>query len=148
GRVVAGALSLIAIPSWWGPAMGAVHWDEYRRLADQQSSVAASPAEASERPVRDLMRELDELLKLNPRDARAHPPMAAMRLRTFEQQQRTSANAMTLTQIRDAAIASQFPSREELDRWPSAAIGPNRDYLDRAWRHARRRLELCPLQGE
>jgi tetratricopeptide (TPR) repeat protein len=66
----------------------------------------------------------------------------------FEIEQRSSDNGMPLSQIRDAAIASRFPSREALDRWLSVAIGDHYSYLDRALRHARRAVRLCPLLGD
>jgi hypothetical protein len=69
-------------------------------------------------------------------------------LREFEFRQAISENPLPLTQIRDAALASKFPSREALDRWLEAVLGENRVWLDRANEHTRRALQLCPLQGD
>jgi hypothetical protein len=71
-----------------------------------------------------------------------------MYLRQFDAQQQKSENPMPLSQIRDAALASQFPTRAAQDQWLSIVTGPNRRWLDRAFLHAQRALRLCPLQGE
>jgi tetratricopeptide (TPR) repeat protein len=55
---------------------------------------------------------------------------------------------MPLSQIRDAALVSAFPSQESLDRWLAAAIGENRRFLNKALEHSLRALRQCPLQGE
>jgi tetratricopeptide (TPR) repeat protein len=55
---------------------------------------------------------------------------------------------MGLSQIRDAAIASQFASRAELDAWLTRAVGDHRRYLDQALGHARRAIALCPMLGQ
>jgi tetratricopeptide (TPR) repeat protein len=71
-----------------------------------------------------------------------------MYLRQFDAQQQTSENPMPLSQIRDAALASRFPTRQAQDGWLSAVLGDNRRLLDAALLHARRAVRLCPLQGE
>jgi tetratricopeptide (TPR) repeat protein len=53
-----------------------------------------------------------------------------------------------LNQIRDAAIQSQFSSREALDSWLSRAVGEHYKCLDVALDHTRQALALCPLLGE
>ena len=55
---------------------------------------------------------------------------------------------MDIGQIRDAAIASQFPSREALSEWLGRAIGEHQKLLYRALWHARQAVMRCPLQGE
>jgi tetratricopeptide (TPR) repeat protein len=74
--------------------------------------------------------------------------MAALQLRTFDIHQRSAENPMSLSQIRDAALASRFPSREAQDRWLKVAVGDTRKHLDSALSRARRAIRLCPLQGE
>jgi len=69
-------------------------------------------------------------------------------LRQFDARQRASENPMPLSQIRDAALASQFPTRAAQDQWLAAVMGDNRRLLDRALLHAQRAVRLCPLQGE
>ena len=55
---------------------------------------------------------------------------------------------MSLSQIRDAALASAFPSRQMQDEWLNRAVGENRRYLDVALKHCLQALRLCPVQGE
>ena len=74
--------------------------------------------------------------------------LAAGYLRRFQRQQRGSQNPMDLSQIRDAAVASEFPSRAALDQWLARAVGPHRALLDKALYHTGRALQLCPLQGQ
>ena len=65
----------------------------------------------------------------------------------FNQLQAESANPMTANQIRDAAFASQFESREALYDWLNRAFGKNIQLLRISQQHAQRALRLCPLQG-
>jgi tetratricopeptide (TPR) repeat protein len=74
--------------------------------------------------------------------------MARLSLRLFDVQQRSSKQGMPLIHIADAAVASQFPSREALEKWLAVAIGEHYQHLLRAARHARRAVQLCPLLGE
>jgi tetratricopeptide (TPR) repeat protein len=69
-------------------------------------------------------------------------------LRSFDHAQKSSDNAMPLSQIRDAALRSRFASRGQLERWLARAVGPQRSYLETALWHARRGLQHCPLLGE
>lgn len=82
-----------------------------------------------------------------PDDARIQLRMALGYLSLFHVLQKDADNPMTLAQIRDAALASEFPSTQDLNDWVTRAVGPNRKYLDLAHRHCLRALELCPLQG-
>jgi tetratricopeptide (TPR) repeat protein len=59
-----------------------------------------------------------------------------------------AANAMPLAQIRDAALASRFESRQALDAWLARAVGENRQFLDLALWHTQHALASCPLQGQ
>ncbi len=54
---------------------------------------------------------------------------------------------MGLIQIRDAALASNFQSKRELDEWLQRAVGDARQLLDQAWYHVVAALDICPLQG-
>ncbi len=74
--------------------------------------------------------------------------MAQVLIRQFESAQLQGENPMPLAQIREAAIASEFPDRESLQRWLEAALGDNLAYLRSARRHAQMAVALCPLQGE
>ena len=52
-----------------------------------------------------------------------------------------------MADIRDAAIKSQFASREALVDWLSRAVGKHWVHLEQALYHTRKALTLCPLQG-
>ncbi len=51
-------------------------------------------------------------------------------------------------QIRDAALASGFPSLQAQNEWLDRAVPENRYLLDQSLRHARLAVRLSPLQGE
>lgn len=149
GCVCAGLLTVMMVQTWWGPAFAASPWESYRKLArEQQAARRRTALDTHEEPFDEMARLLEATVASDPADARAHIRLAELYRRWFEVLQRDSANAMTLTQIRDAAIASQFESPESLDQWLTVAIGPNREMLDKALAHTRRGLQLCPLQGE
>ncbi len=54
---------------------------------------------------------------------------------------------MSLANIHDAAMQSQFPSREALTQWLSRAVGRRWTDLDESYRHIRTALALCPIEG-
>ncbi|MBW3597814.1 MAG: hypothetical protein KY475_11135 [Planctomycetes bacterium] len=134
--------------------MAAPAWNQYLRLSLRASgnSVWASPdlqlAKDNRVLVERLFEHLDQSLKYDPDNARANYRMAVTCLRRFDIVQQESANAMSLMQIRDAALASDFAAREDQDHWLQAALGENREYLERAQVCLHRSLRLCPLQGE
>ena len=141
-------------------ALAASHWDSYLReslIASQSDEAKLGDPETSldflmsaEQGQRDatMIRHLTATVQRHPIHARAHLRLAAHYLRRFEQLQQSSANAMDLSQIRDAAIASRFPSTEALDEWLERAVGDHRRLLRMALWHAHTGLHLCPLQGE
>ena len=96
----------------------------------------------------EMMRLLMLVMEKDPNHARAHMRLAAHLLRRFEQFQQSSVNPMPLTQIRDAAIASNFESRESMEAWLDKAIGKHWGLLKKAQWHARRGLAISPYQGE
>jgi O-antigen ligase len=112
---------------------------------------AASDPTMEEEDKKHLERlEIAELLKAaraNSRDARAQLTAAAAYLQLFEQRQAESENSMSLDQLRDAAIASEFASAAALEEWLSAAVGPHVKYLKAAQRAARKAMRICPLEG-
>ena len=66
----------------------------------------------------------------------------------FERRRLASDNRMDVTQISDAAMSSDFQSPQAFDTWLHRAFGADMKLLTFAQRHARRTVELCPLQGE
>ena len=132
------------------------HWDQYQAM-----SLAAS-----DQPTRgrantlgklngddpqhtfQLMHLLRQAVQRNPRDSRAHLRLAFTAVRRFELAQADAENAIPLNQIRDAARASAFTSRQAQDQWLERAVGENCKLLYEALAHTRRALSLCPLHGE
>ena len=157
--VVVVLTSLLGINHYWGPAHGAPHWDEYLAWSLATNRFAAKSVgpgrqrrlglvdRSSPDTIAWMSKQLEQLLAHSPRDARAHVRMAAMYLRQFEQRQAASENAMTLAQIRDAALAANFSTKQEMNQWVTKAVGRNRGLLDRVLFHARRGVRLGPLQG-
>jgi tetratricopeptide (TPR) repeat protein len=131
------------------PALAAPHWEAYFKLARAvRYSDAFDNDEVSPEQTAAMATHLAEALRRDPWHDRANLRMAAVCLRQFETQQLASENPMPLAQIRDAALASRFKSREAQDQWLALVMGENRRLLDKALAHARRALRLCPLHGD
>jgi tetratricopeptide (TPR) repeat protein len=90
---------------------------------------------------------LENVVRWQPTHVRAHLALAETHRRLFDTLQLTAQNPMSLADIRDAAINSQFPSPEVLVEWLSRAVGKHWVHLQRALYHTRQALMLCPLQG-
>jgi tetratricopeptide (TPR) repeat protein len=80
-------------------------------------------------------------------DPRVHLALAGQYLQLFEQLQKSAANPLTLTEIRDTVAAGAFHSPEEVQSWISRAFHDSAPYLFAAREHARRAVESCPLEG-
>lgn len=98
--------------------------------------------------INTMIERLEETLDADPHDARAHVRLAGLLIRKFEVAQQAADNAMPLSQFRDAANQAGFTSRQQQEEWLTRAMGENRQLLSDAIKHARRGLQLCPLQGE
>ncbi len=168
-RFVAVALAAaVAVLGTWmignrvGPTLAEPHWDRYRIMAmaaempapseDEEAELAPSPeeaTEASQEEVGRMISELEQVVRWDPQNGRAHLRLAVSYINQFNFAQQASENAMALAQIRDAAIqASLTGSDQDVDRWITGLLGERRDYLDQALEHVRQGLTLCPLQGE
>jgi tetratricopeptide (TPR) repeat protein len=95
-----------------------------------------------------MVHVLKGVLREDPYDSRANLRLAAKNLQLFDEAQQASENPMGLAQIRDAALASGFPSQADLDRWLDVVMGPRREWLDQALEHTQRAVRLSPLQGD
>ena len=152
GWSVAGAgtllVSLGMLQTRVPPGLAALSWDEYFKLS--QASLALGPQATGKTSETALLmaRHLEDLLRRHPDHARANLRLAGLYLRRFDLEQQRSENPMILSQIRDAALASQFPSRSAQDAWLSVVTGQNRKLLDQALQLTKHGLRLCPLQGE
>lgn len=113
-------------------------------LGDDDESPPERLAER-EQPVIALLTRTTET---EPRWAEPHLRLAQAYLRRFHALQLRADNAMPLSQIRDAAVQSQFPSAAALDDWLAAAVGEHRRLLYLARREADQAVRLCPLLGE
>ncbi|RMG04190.1 MAG: hypothetical protein D6741_01345, partial [Planctomycetota bacterium] len=94
-----------------------------------------------------LIRELEEVVRLDPGHSAAHAALARAYLRVFMLAQVDAPNPMPVGQICDAVMQSQFGSQEELDDWLKRAIGENVRYLEPAFDEALAAVRVCPLQG-
>jgi tetratricopeptide (TPR) repeat protein len=130
-----------------GPALGALDWDAYLKHSIVRNGAAPRNIIQETERLDAMERHLVSLLRHSPQNARAHLRLAAVYLKQFELKQRSAENSMDLSQIRDAALASAFPSKAAQDAWLAVAIGDSRHLLELAQTHSRRALQLSPLQG-
>jgi tetratricopeptide (TPR) repeat protein len=149
-----------SIQTFTGPAVAAIHWDRYLRCSVEDAKIAyqafdrwvagdvTSPAAARRALSQQMLRELEMAIEWDPQFARAHRRLADRYMAEFELRAGDSANALSVSQIRDAASASAFSSDDELHRWLSRAFGANVELLNHALAHARRAVDLCPLAGD
>ncbi|HVW03220.1 MAG TPA: O-antigen ligase family protein [Planctomycetaceae bacterium] len=118
------------------------HYDAYL-------AIGRDPAVVEEgNPLIAEIRELRATLRSNPQHARARTKLARKYLAWFNELQRDSENPMTIEQLRDAAIASDFPSHDACEAWLDRAVGKKRKLLELSLKQADAALRLCPLQGD
>ncbi|QEG36653.1 O-antigen ligase family protein [Bythopirellula goksoeyrii] len=148
-----------AVTTVLSPARVALEWDAYLRasLTNQRSAVARTRASESRQETlaeserlngSSMLEHLNYVVQEYPHSARAHARLSGTLLATFEDLQQDSENPMPISQIREAALASSFNSAEQLRDWMHHAFGERSRLLYQAYRHARRAVQLCPLQGE
>lgn len=136
-------VGILSIKTLIGPAQTSSESDRYRTIARKKGVFETNPE------LIDVCQEhLEHVLERYPCDAEAHLRMASLCLQKFHLEQQSNDNNMPLTQIRDAALASRFSSREALDQWLSVAIGDHYEYLAKALVRSRHAVRLCPLLGE
>jgi len=148
------AMSTFAISHYVGPARGLNAWHEYRAwsLASKRSGAGrrgelGNVNALDPDTVGQMIALLDEVVEYDPGHGKAHVRMASMCLRQFELLQSRSENPMSLAQIRDAALTSQFESHEAMSEWINRVVGENRVYLDRVLSHAKKGMQLTPTEG-
>jgi O-antigen ligase len=124
----------------WGAVRAEPHGDEYR-IAGRGVNDPRAQADR-------MLKHFSAMAAHDPDDARSQLALAEACLRQFDLAQRASENPMSLTAIRDAALAGGFADRAQLAGWLDRALGQRRTWLDKALWHTRRSLELCPLQGQ
>jgi O-antigen ligase/tetratricopeptide (TPR) repeat protein len=156
---VAGAtLVLLPLTGWmlseWTPRLLAEPaWSNYRKvvLADYTgkdiTDNVTGDSESVTATLQQIMRDLRHAAEMNPSDARIQTRLAVQYGRVFHLLQAESDNALPLSQIRDAAETGGFETHEEMLNWLSRAFGDNVRYAFAAKKHARRAIELNPLDG-
>lgn len=153
------AICLIPLAGWmlseWTPRLLAEpYWSNYRKitLADRsgkdirQNLKAKSDTENAR--LQQVMSDLRQAVKRNPNDSRLHTRLAVQYVRAFHTLQQNSENPLPLSQIRDAAQAGGFESLHEMQEWLVRVFGDNIKYAFAAGKHARRAIELNPLDGK
>lgn len=130
------------------PAAAQVAWEQYLKYEQQWEQQSEETPEQTGEHLLKAITLLDKAVARDPRHGKAHLALASCCLQRFELVQRNAENRLDLTQIRSAAVASQFDSRDQLDQWLSRAVGENRVYLYQAKYHALRAVSESPLTGE
>ncbi len=156
--VAAATLVLLPLVGWmlaeWTPRLLAEPaWSNYRKvvLADYTGKDIASSVEgdatSENATLQQIMRDLRHAAEQNPNDARIQTRLAVQYVRLFHLLQTRSDNALPLSQIRDAAETGGFETHEEMLDWLTRAFGDNIKYAFAAKKHARRAIDLNPLDG-
>ena len=117
--------------------------------ADQEDSEDGVVVDEQSRQLELLTQKLKSLraaASANPDDPRVQLRLMRHYLTVFTELQKHSENQLPLSQIRDAALNSEFASRDELFEWLDRAVGSNIKYARSAHQHGVRALKLNPLQ--
>jgi tetratricopeptide (TPR) repeat protein len=117
-------------------------WQTAKSDAEYEEQLTARQA-----ALESMIHRLDQTLRQSPGNPDAHRQMASRLEQLFELRQQQAANSLPISQIRDAAVTSQFSSRGELRDWLVRAFGDDIRLLTKAYFHARRAVQLAPLQG-
>jgi tetratricopeptide (TPR) repeat protein len=148
------------VHTYVGPAVAAIYWNRYLRasvadaeLAKQSVEQFVAGEEINSQDARWLLSEtmlkhLQKAAAWDPKSARVHARLAERYATDFELRASASDNRMDVAQIRGTAVESSFASADLLDGWLSRAFGPQSIQLRHALAHARRALQLCPLQAD
>lgn len=139
---------LVCLGGWmlhtlWAPTAAETHYAQFVRLDRFRSNESDESRDFTNRRIAALV----ACVEADPDDARAHLRLANEYRELFRLEQTESENRMGESQLKDAVYASGFPDIGAAQAWLEVAIGPNLEYLRKALAHARRSLELCPMQG-
>lgn len=163
GLGIAAATIVLSVSLWAFPQLQQAmrsepYWFDYlRSVRNQRDTLPANITEADDPEVTEAERviqfkqrlmALNTAARLAPSKARVHLRLASTYLRAFDHLQLQTDDPMSLSQLRDAALASQFDSSDAMHAWLERAVGKNVKYLQAAARHAKKAVQLCPLQGE
>ncbi len=159
GTGVVTMLAALAVGTMIGPARGSLDWDRYLRcsagLRGMAIQLAVNPKGVDPYLAETIVQNtiysvelLQKVVEVDPANARAHLRLAGRLLQQFELEASQSENSMAIELIRGAALDGGFASQSEMLDWLERAFGPRATLLRLAHAHARRAVELAPLQGE
>lgn len=149
---------LIPLTGWmlseWTPRLLAEpYWSNYRRitLADRTDKDIRphlkGDIDTETARLQQAMSDLRHAADRNPNDSRVHTRLAIQYARAFQLLQLNSENPLPLSQIRDVAEMGGFDNHQQIQEWLVEAFGDNIKYAFAAKKHARRAIELNPLDG-
>ncbi len=154
-----GVAALWIVMTLFPSAKSSLTWDTYTRARLGNESIARQKT-AGWQHLRDELEEaermnaaielqsLQKIVRECPSSATAHAQLACALLKQFETACHENGNAMALSQVREAAQASNFRSKHELRSWLKVAFGESSQLLYQAYVHAHSAIKLCPLQAE
>ena len=157
--VVVFFVSLLNIGYYIGPAKAEAAWNEYRAWSlatNRFEAKSIGPGRQRSLGYVDgddphtldtMIGLLEETLRENPKNGRAHARMAALCMRQFELLMSDSEMGMALPEIRDAAISSEFESHAAMTDWFNQVVGEHRAYVERVLWHCRQAIKLTPTEG-
>ena len=156
--VAVAAVMVLPVAGWmfseWTPRLLAEpYWSNYRKIVlaeytgkEISTNVYGNPESKTE-TLQQIMSDLRNAAEKNPGDSRIQTRLAVQYTRVFHLLQAESENSLPLNQIRDAAETGGFETHQEMLDWLTRAFGENIKYAFAAKRHARRAIELNPLDG-
>jgi O-antigen ligase/tetratricopeptide (TPR) repeat protein len=142
------------------PARGSLAWDRYLRVSktiQALESQAFRTADFESDPhlvdtiklnIDRSVEELERVVRLDPRNARAHARLTGRLLQQFEFRAAASSNPLSLDMIADTVNSGGFQSEIEVSDWLARAYGDDAHLLSLAKRHAEQGVLCGPLQGE
>jgi O-antigen ligase/tetratricopeptide (TPR) repeat protein len=148
------------VHTYFGPAIAAIHWDRYlrasvadcvlsrRQLTQFMTGKPSVPSKTRQALSDVMLDELRSTVRWDPRHASAHARLADRLMADFELRAAGGANAMDVTQIREAALNSAFMSPAGRREWLERAFGDASRRLYEALEHAHYAVSLCPLRGD
>lgn len=144
-------LGIAALAAWMlsvklPGALAEPHHTAYQRMVHSTDDLQ-DEVDAPQEIEREKIAKLIRAARLNPSNSRAQLAVSTAYLRLFHAKQAAADNPLTLDQLRDAAMASDFDSAKSLHDWLAVAIGPNLKYLLAARHYSRKAVENCPLEG-
>ncbi len=122
-------------------------------IADGVASHKRDVYEASLEAITRMIGELEQVVRYDGTNARAHLELAAAYLHRFELTRQKAENAMALADIRDAVAQARSKAQtrqqqHKVEQWLVERVSEHGNHLRPALEHVRRGLALCPLQGE